>query len=255
MSTMTRKKKIYEGKAKIIYEGDSATTVVQHFKDDITAFNSKKREILKGKGALTNLLSEHFMTGLESVGIKTHFIKRLNVREQLVKRCEIIPLEVVVRNLVAGSMAKRLKIPEGTHLPFPLVEFYFKNDDLGDPLVTESHAVAFNWASLEELNEIKKLALQTNRFLSKRLVSVNIRLVDFKIEIGRVLGKKEKSLVIADEISPDSCRLWEFNTGKKLDKDIFRQNLGNVMDGYADLASRLGLIDNTFTDFGVNYED
>ena len=239
---MARGKKIYEGKAKTLYQGTVPGTLIQYFKDDATAYNAKKHEIISGKGVLNNRLSEFFMTGLNNIGIPTHFIKRLNMREQLIKSVEIIPLEVVVRNYAAGSMSKRLAIKEGTRLPRPIVEFYYKDDSLNDPIVTEEHAVAFNWASQLELDEMVTLALRVNDFLSGVMLAAGIRLVDFKIEIGRIFEPEFSGLVIADEISPDSCRLWDIKTGNKLDKDVFRKDIGNLKDAYTEVAERLGII-------------
>jgi phosphoribosylaminoimidazole-succinocarboxamide synthase len=239
---MARGKKIYEGKAKTLYQGTIPGTLIQYFKDDATAYNAKKHAIISGKGVLNNRLSEFFMAGLNNIGIPTHFIKRLNMREQLVKSVEIIPLEVVVRNYAAGSMSERLAIKEGTRLPRPIVEFYYKNDNLNDPIVTEEHAVAFNWASQLELDEMVTLALRVNDFLSGVMLTAGIRLIDFKIEIGRVFESEFSGLVIADEISPDSCRLWDIKTGNKLDKDVFRKDIGNLKDAYTEVAERLGII-------------
>lgn len=239
---MARGAKIYEGKAKILYEGPEPGTIIQYFKDDATAFNAEKRDIIDGKGALNNRICEHIMLGLQAVGIPTHFIRRVNMREQLVRQVEIIPLEVIVRNVAAGTMSKRLGIEEGTPLPRPLVEFSYKNDDLGDPLVAEEHIMALNWASQQDLDEIIPLALRVNDFLSGLMHGVGIRLVDFKIEIGRIFEGDFMRLVIADEISPDSCRLWDIETGQKLDKDVFRRDLGNLTDAYAEVARRLNLL-------------
>ena len=239
---MARRKKIYEGKAKILYEGPEPGTIVQYFKDDTTAFNAQKKEVIEGKGVLNNRLSELFMTGLSQIGVPTHFIKSLNMREQLVRNCEIIPLEIIVRNFAAGTISARLGIDEGTQLPRPIVEYCYKDDSLGDPLVTEEHIAAFGWASQQEMDDILNLALRVNDFLSGMMLAVGIRLIDFKIEIGRVYGGDFMRLVVADEISPDSCRLWDIDTGQKLDKDVFRQNLGNLTDAYTEVASRLGLM-------------
>ena len=241
---MARRQKIYEGKAKILYKGSDPKTLIQYFKDDVTAFNAKKTEVIEGKGVLNNILSEHFMKGLSSIGVPNHFIQRLNMREQLVKSCEIIPLEVVVRNLAAGTMSKRLGLEEGTVLSRPIVEFYYKNDQLNDPLVTEEHVIGFNWATQVELEEIILIALRVNDFISGMMHSVNIKLVDFKIEIGRYFEDELGKLIIADEISPDSCRLWDNLSGQKLDKDIFRQGLGNLIDGYREVAKRFGVLPN-----------
>ncbi len=239
---MARRKKIYEGKAKILYEGPEPGTLVQYFKDDATAFNAEKRAVIEGKGVLNNRLSEYFMTGLNGIGVPTHFIRRLNMREQLVRAVEIIPLEVVVRNIAAGSIAKRLGIDEGTPLPRPIVEFYYKDDALGDPIVAEEHILAFGWASHQDLDDMVALALRVNDFLSGVMMAVNIKLVDFKIEIGRVYDGDYQRLILADEISPDSCRLWDVQTGRKLDKDVFRRDLGDLADAYTEVASRLGLM-------------
>mgnify|MGYP000002862213 CR=1 FL=1 len=239
---MARRKKVYEGKAKILYEGPEPGTLVQYFKDDATAFNAEKRATIEGKGVLNNRLSEFFMTGLNAIGVPTHFIRRLNMREQLIRAVEIIPLEVVVRNVAAGSISKRLGIEEGTALPRPIVEFYFKNDELGDPLVSEEHIIAFGWASQQDMDDMVSLALRVNDFLSGLMLGVGIKLVDFKIEIGRVWDGDYMRLIVADEISPDSCRLWDIDTGKKLDKDVFRRDLGNLADAYTEVARRLGVM-------------
>ena len=239
---MARRKKIYEGKAKILYEGPEPGTIVQYFKDDATAFNAEKKDVIDGKGVLNNRLSEFFMTGLSSIGVPNHFLKRLNMREQLVRSCEIIPLEVIVRNYAAGSMSQRLGIEEGTQLPRPIIEYCLKNDELGDPLVSEEHIAAFGWASPQDMDDILSLALRVNDYLSGVMYAVGIRLVDFKIEIGRVYEGDFQRLVVADEISPDSCRLWDLETGRKLDKDVFRRDLGSLTDAYAEVARRLGVM-------------
>ena len=243
---MARRTKIYEGKAKVLYEGPEPGTIVQYFKDDATAFNAEKKDVIDGKGVLNNRLSEFFMNGLQAIGIPTHFIKRLNMREQLVRKCEIIPLEVIVRNYAAGSISKRLGIEEGTQMPRPIVEYCYKDDSLGDPLVTEEHIAAFGWASQQDMEDILSLALRVNDFMSGLMLGVGIRLVDFKIEIGRVYESDDyQRLVIADEISPDSCRLWDIETGRKLDKDVFRRDLGNLTDAYSEVARRLGVLPKT----------
>jgi len=239
---MARRKKVYEGKAKILYEGPEPGTLVQYFKDDATAFNAEKKDVIDGKGVLNNRLSEFFMTGLNNIGVPTHFMKRLNMREQLIRAVEIIPLEVVVRNVAAGSISKRLGIEEGTPMPRPIVEFYFKNDDLGDPLVSEEHIIAFGWASQQDLDDMVSLGLRVNDFLSGLMLGVGIKLVDFKIEIGRIWDGDYMRLIVADEISPDSCRLWDMETGQKLDKDVFRRDLGNLADAYTEVARRLGIM-------------
>ncbi|WP_340242480.1 MULTISPECIES: phosphoribosylaminoimidazolesuccinocarboxamide synthase [unclassified Roseobacter] len=239
---MARRKKIYEGKAKILYEGPEPGTLVQYFKDDATAFNAEKRATIDGKGVLNNRLSEFFMSGLNAIGVPTHFIRRLNMREQLIRSVEIIPLEVVIRNVAAGSISKRLGIEEGTALPRPIVEFYYKDDALGDPLVAEEHVIAFGWASQQDLDDMVALGLRVNDFLSGLMMGVGIKLVDFKIEIGRIWEGDYMRLIVADEISPDSCRLWDMKTGQKLDKDVFRRDLGDLADAYTEVAKRLGVL-------------
>jgi phosphoribosylaminoimidazole-succinocarboxamide synthase len=239
---MARRTKIYEGKAKILYEGPEPGTIVQYFKDDATAFNAEKKAVIEGKGALNNRLSEFFMTGLNEIGVPTHFIKRLNMREQLVRSCEIIPLEIIVRNFAAGSFSKRLGIEEGKRLPRPIVEYCYKDDSLGDPLVTEEHIAAFGWASQQDMDDTLSMALRVNDFLSGLMLGVGIRLIDFKIEIGRIYEDDFHRLVVADEISPDSCRLWDLKTGQKLDKDVFRRDLGSLASAYTEVAERFGVI-------------
>ena len=239
---MARRKKIYEGKAKILYEGPEPGTIVQYFKDDATAFNAQKKDVIEGKGVLNNRLSEFFMNGLNTIGVPTHFIKRLNMREQLCRSCEIIPLEVIVRNFAAGSLAKRLGLEEGTPLPRPVVEYCYKDDKLGDPLVTEEHIAAFGWASQQDMDDILSLALRVNDFLAGVMYGVGIKLIDFKIEVGRVYEGDFQRLIVADEISPDSCRLWDIKTGQRLDKDVFRRDLGSLTDAYTEVATRLGVM-------------
>jgi phosphoribosylaminoimidazole-succinocarboxamide synthase len=240
---MSRRKKIYEGKAKILYEGPEPGTIVQHFKDDATAFNNQKKATLEGKGVLNNRISEFIMEHLNRMGVPTHFIKRLNMREQLVREVEIIPLEVVVRNVAAGSIATRFGLPEGEPLPRSIVEFYFKDDALQDPLVSEEHITAFNWATTQELDDMIALALRINDFVSGLFAGAGIRLIDFKVEFGRLYDQNDMSrIVLADEISPDSCRLWDMTTNEKMDKDRFRRDLGNVTEAYAEVARRLGIM-------------
>ncbi len=244
---MARRTKVYEGKAKILYEGPEPGTYVQYFKDDATAYNAQKRDVIEGKGVLNNRLSEFFMTGLNEIGVPTHFIRRLNMREQLIRAVEMIPIEVVVRNIAAGSISKRLGIEEGTPLPRPIVEFYYKNDALGDPLVSEEHVLAFGWATHQDLDDMVALALRVNDFLSGVMMGVGIKLVDFKIEIGRAFDGDFQRLIVADEISPDSCRLWDAKTGQKLDKDVFRRDLGNLSEAYTEVARRLGVMPSNAT--------
>ena len=244
---MARRTKIYEGNAKILYEGPEPGTIVQYFKDDSAAVGAGKQAVIEGKGVLNNRLSEFFMTGLNNIGVPTHFIKRINMREQLVRQAEIIPLEIVVRNYAAGSFSKRLGIEEGTQLPRPIVEYHYKNNDLGDPLVTEEHIAAFVWAGQQDMEDILSLSLRVNDFMSGVMMAVGIRLLDFKIEVGRVYDGDFQRLIIADEISPDSCRLWDMETGQKLDKDVFRRDLGSLADAYTEVARRLGVMPKTST--------
>ena len=239
---MSRRKMIYEGKAKILYEGPEPGTIVQYFKDDATAFNAQKKATLEGQGVLNNRISEYIMLGLGRIGIPTHFIKRLNMREQLVRQVDIIPLEVVVRNVAAGSISKRLGIEEGEQLPRSIVEYYYKKDELGDPMVSEEHITAFNWASTQEIDDMMAMALRINDFLSGLFSAAGIRLVDFKLEFGRYYEGDMVRTVLADEISPDSCRLWDMDSNEKMDKDRFRQDLGNVTEAYAEVAKRLGIM-------------
>jgi len=239
---MARRRLVYEGKAKILYEGPEPGTLIQYFKDDATAFNAEKHDVIEGKGVLNNRISEHIMSALNSIGVPTHFIRRLNMREQLIRSVEIIPLEVVVRNVAAGSLSKRLGIEEGQPLPRPVIEFYYKDDALGDPLVTEEHIIAFNWANQQDLDDIVALALRVNDFISGLFLGVGIKLIDFKIECGRIWEGDFQRIIVADEISPDSCRLWDVKTGQKLDKDVFRRDLGSLTDAYAEVAHRLGIM-------------
>ena len=239
---MARRRMVYEGKAKILYEGPEPGTLIQYFKDDATAFNAQKKDVIDGKGVLNNRICEHIMTALTGIGVPNHFIRRVNMREQLIRACEIIPLEIIVRNVAAGSLSKRLGIEEGTPLPRPIIEFCYKDDALGDPMVTEEHIIAFNWASQQDIDDIIALALRVNDFLSGLFLGVGIKLVDFKMECGRIYEGDFQRIIVADEISPDSCRLWDIKTGQKLDKDVFRRDLGSLSDAYSEVARRLGIL-------------
>ena len=239
---MNKGKKLYEGKAKIIYEGPEKATAIQHFKDDATAFNNQKKSTVEGKGVLNNRISEHILKNINQIGIKTHLIKRLNMREQLVRLVEIIPLEFIVRNIASGSLTKKLGIADGTILSKPLIEYSYKNDDLGDPLVAKEHILEFKWATEKELEIVKKYCLRINDFMQGMFRGVGIKLVDFKLEFGRVNIDNKIEILLADEISPDTCRLWDVVSEKKLDKDRFRKDLGNVMQAYQEVARRLGII-------------
>tara|TARA_B100001245_G_C22822795_1_gene395929 strand:- start:190 stop:975 length:786 start_codon:yes stop_codon:yes gene_type:complete len=238
---MNKGKKLYEGKAKIIYEGLEKGTAIQHFKDDATAFNNQKKSSVEGKGVLNNRISEHILQNLNQIGIKTHLIKRLNMREQLVHLVEIIPIEFIVRNIATGSLTKRLSVTDGTVLKEPLIEYCYKNDELGDPLVAIEHIKAFNWASLTEIDAINPILLRVNDFLSGMFRGVGIKLVDFKLEFGRLEKDGKTQLLLADEISPDTCRLWDIKNDRKLDKDRFRKDLGNIIEAYQEVARRLGI--------------
>jgi len=239
---MTRRRRIYEGKAKVLFEGPEPGTLVQYFKDDATAFNNQKKGIITGKGVINNRISEYLMTRLGEAGVPTHFLRRLNMREQLVREVEIVPLEVVIRNVAAGSLSKRFGIVEGTPLPRSIIEFYYKSDELGDPMVSEEHITAFGWATPQEIDDIIALSLRINDFLSGLFLGVGLKLVDFKLEFGRHFENEEMRIVLADEISPDSCRLWDIKTNEKLDKDRFRQDLGQVAEAYQEVARRLGIL-------------
>jgi phosphoribosylaminoimidazole-succinocarboxamide synthase len=239
---MSRRRRIYEGKAKVLYEGPEPGTLIQHFKDDATAFNAKKHQVIEGKGVLNNRISEYLFQHLNDIGVPTHFIRRLNMREQLIREVEIIPLEVVVRNVAAGSLSQRLGIEEGTQLPRSIIEFYYKNDALGDPMVSEEHITAFGWATPQEIDDVMALAIRVNDFLSGLFLGVGIRLIDFKMECGRLWENDMMRIVVADEISPDSCRLWDIKSSEKLDKDRFRRDLGGLLEAYTEVAKRLGIM-------------
>ena len=239
---MNKGKKLYEGKAKILYEGPEKGTAIQHFKDDATAYNNQKKATVEGKGVLNNRISEHILNNLNQIGIKTHLMKRLNMREQLVRLVEIIPLEFIVRNIATGSLTKRLGIADGTILSKPLIEYSYKNDELGDPLIAKEHILEFKWATEKELEMINNYCLRINDFMQGMFRAVGIKLVDFKLEFGRVNIDDKKEILLADEISPDTCRLWDGISEKKLDKDRFRKDLGNIIQAYQEVARRLGII-------------
>ena len=230
-------KPIYEGKAKILYNGPQPDTIIQYFKDDATAFNKQKFDVIAGKGLLNNLISSHMMKLIEAQGIPTHFIEQMSDREQLVKRVEIIPLEVIVRNFAAGTLVKRYGLEDRAPLARPLIEFCYKKDELGDPLVTEDHIEIFGWATVPEIQEMKVKALKINQILQDIFGSIGITLADFKIEFGRY----QNTILLADEMSPDNCRLWDQKTGERMDKDRFRLGLGSLTDFYAEVGKRLGL--------------
>lgn len=242
---MARRKQIYEGKAKILYEGPEPGTVIQYFKDNVsaTSVDPDKKGSIAGKGVLNNRISAHLMTKIEALGIPTHFIKQINMREQLVREVEIIPLEVVVRNIAAGGLNRHLGIKEGTVLRRPLVEFYYKNDELNDPIVSDEHIYTFGWADPYELEEIVAMAWRINDFMSGLFAGIGLKLVDFKLEFGRIYGEHgEIYIVLADELSPDNCRLWDMETNERMDKDRYRYDLGDLIEGYQNIARKLGLI-------------
>ena len=237
---MEKGKKLYEGKAKIIYATKDKNQVIQHFKDDATAFNNKKHAIIEGKGILNNKISTYLMEKVKTIGIPTHFINKLNDREQLVHEVEIIPIEVVIRNIAAGSICKRFNLKEGDPLPRPIIEYYYKSDELNDPLISEDHINAFGWSTKDEIQIIHNMSLKINNFLSNLFLEVGIKVVDFKLEFGK-LKNNNNDIVLADELSPDNFRLWDKDTSKKLDKDRFREGLGNLKDAYQEVAKRLGI--------------
>ena len=238
---MNKGKKLYEGKAKILYEGPEKGTAIQHFKDDATAFNNQKKSTVEGKGVLNNRISEHILNNLNQIGIKTHLLKRLNMREQLVRLVEIIPIEFIVRNIATGSLTKRLGIADGTVLSKPLIEYSYKNDELGDPLIAREHIIEFKWANKMDLDLINNYCLRINDFMLGMFRGIGIKLIDFKLEFGRVNTDGKKEIILADEISPDTCRLWDVVSEKKLDKDRFRKDLGNIIQAYQEVARRLGI--------------
>ena len=239
---MKKGKKLYEGKAKILYAAPDKGTAIQHFKDDATAFNNQKRATIEGKGILNNRISEHILSSLNHICIETHLIKRINMREQLIKLVEIIPIEFVVRNIATGSLTNRLGIEDGTVLEKPLIEFCYKNDELNDPLIAWEHISAFDLACAEELDFILPQCLRINDFMQGMFKSVGIKLVDFKLEFGRLNQDGKKNIILADEISPDTCRLWDVTSEEKLDKDRFRKNLGNLFEAYQEVAKRLNIL-------------
>ncbi len=245
---MARRKKVYEGKAKILYEGPEPGTLIQYFKDDGAPTLTEAAPVtVEGKGVLNNRLSEFFMSGLNSIGVPTHFIRRLNMREQLVRMAEIIPLEVVVRNFSAGEIAVKLGIPEGTPLPRPIVEYYYKDERLNSPMVSEEHIIAFGWATQQDLDDVIALALRVNDFMSGVMMGVGIRLADFRIEVGRIWEGDFMRLIVADEISPDSCRLWDLRGLADKGDGAPIAEPGPLADVYSELARRLGVMPSNVT--------
>ncbi|PRD39933.1 UNVERIFIED_CONTAM: purC [Trichonephila clavipes] len=249
---MARRKKVYEGKAKILYEGPEPGTLIQYFKDDAAQSEQAPNQGtdgkgLEGKGVLNNRLSEFFMAGLNAIGVPTHFMRRLNMREQLVRMAEILPVDVVVRNFAAGEISQRLGIPEGTALPRPIVEYYYKDEKLGSPMVAEEHIVAFGWANQQDLDDMVALALRVNDFLSGVMLGVGVRLMDFRIEVGRIWEGDYMRLIVADEISPDNCRLWDLRGLETPDREGQQREPGPLNDVYTELARRLGVLPSNVT--------
>ena len=232
---MEKKEQLYEGKAKKVYATDDPKVVLVDYKDDATAFNGLKKGTILNKGVVNNKVTNFLLQMLEKEGIETHYIKQLSDRETLVKKVEIVPIEVIVRNIAAGSLAKRLGLEEGTPLKSTVLEFCYKNDELGDPMINDYHIAAIGLATKEELEQITKMSLKVNEFLTKYLANLNIELVDFKLEFGRYDGR----IILADEISPDTCRFWDSTTHQKLDKDRFRRDLGGVEEAYEEILMRL----------------
>ena len=238
---MKQKTPLYEGKAKVIFDGPEPGTLIQYFKDDATAFNAQKKDVITGKGVLNNYISEHIMMNIAELGISNHFISRINDREQMIRKLEIIPVEVVVRNVAAGSICTRLGLTEGTVLKNTLVEFCLKNDSLGDPIIAPEHIFTFDWASPDELEFIVEVTLRINDFLTGLFLGIGVKLIDFKLEFGRFEFDGMVEIMLADEISPDNCRLWDIKTNEKMDKDRFRRDLGGLIEAYQEIAHRLGV--------------
>lgn len=233
---MKKTTELYEGKAKKVYATEDENLCIVSYKDDATAFNGEKKGTILGKGAINNRVTNHLMKLLAAQGIPTHFVEQLNDRETVVKKVTIIPLEVIIRNVAAGSFSKRFGVPEGTVLLSPTLEFCLKDDALGDPMVNEYHIIACGWASADDLKRIKELSFKINDFLSDHLSKANIKLVDFKLEFGKTA---DDEIILADEISPDTCRFWDADTNRKLDKDRFRRDLGDVEQAYKEIQKRL----------------
>ncbi|MCE2517335.1 MAG: phosphoribosylaminoimidazolesuccinocarboxamide synthase [Alphaproteobacteria bacterium] len=243
---MSTRQHLYDGKAKTIFAGPDAHHLIQYFKDDATAYNAVKHDVIMGKGILNNLISEHIMGVVAKAGVDTHFVERLNEREQLIRKVEIVPVEVVVRNIASGSLVKRLSgdcipVKDGDTLPAPLLEYYLKEDALNDPIIAAKHITTFGLASADELARINSMTATVNTVLTEMFMAIGIRLIDFKLEFGRLPPELGGEIILADEISPDNCRLWDVETGEKKDKDRFRQDLGGLIEAYTDIASRFGL--------------
>ncbi len=239
---MNKRRRIFEGRGKVLFEGPEPGTLVQYFKDDAVVSGTQKRGTITGKGVLNNRISEYLMSRLNEIGVPTHFMRRLNMREQLIRQLEIIPIIVVVRNIAAGHFAKRLGLTEGSQLPRSIVELYLKEPKLDNPMISEEHITAFGWAHPSEIDEILSLSLRINDYLSGLFLGIGLKLVDFKLEFGRFWDHDELRIVLADEISPDNCRLWDVRTNEKMDKDRFSEDLGRVEEAYQEVARRLGIL-------------
>ncbi len=233
---MEKGKMLYEGKAKKMFTTEDDNVLLIEYKNSLTAFNAQKKAEMEGKGVLNNLISSTIFKFLTENQIPNHFLEKIDDNHQTVRRVEIVPVEVVTRNITTGTLCKRLGVEEGMKLPYPLVELYFKNDELGDPIITEDHAILFKWSSKEELDQIKEITLKVNSLLSDYFKELGIILVDFKLEFGR---DSEGNLILADEVSPDTCRFWDIKSGEKLDKDRFRKDLGNVLGAYEEIWKRI----------------
>ncbi len=243
---MNRRKPLYEGKVKTIYEGPEPGTLIQYFKDEATMGEERENSTVSGKGVLNNRISAHIMSKIEMVGVPTHFIRSLNMREQLVRQVDVVPIEVVVRNVASGDISKRLGIEEGAFFSQPLIEFYYKNDKLNDPLISEQHIFSFGWSDPFELEEIVFQSLRINDFLSGLFSAIGLKLIDFKVEFGRLYGEHDELyIILADEISPDNCTLWDSKTGKHMGKDISQDSSAELVEAYQEIAKRLGLIPQT----------
>jgi phosphoribosylaminoimidazole-succinocarboxamide synthase len=239
---MARRRQIFEGQAKILFEGPEPGTLVQYFKDDVTTLNVKSRGVITGKGVLNNRISEYLLTRLGEIGVATYFVRRLNMREQLVREVEPIPIEVIMRNIAAGSFARRFGMAEGTPLPRSIVEYYYKSDELEHPMISEEHITAFGWATPQEIDEMMSLALRINDFLSGLFLGIGMRLMDLKIEFGRLWEDEQVRMVLADEVCPDSCRLWDLRTNQRLDQKRHSGDFGDLADAYQEVARRLGIL-------------
>ncbi|MFO1119990.1 MAG: phosphoribosylaminoimidazolesuccinocarboxamide synthase [Rhodospirillales bacterium] len=239
---MPRRRQIFEGKAKILYEGPEPGTLVQYFKDESNGLNAKSKGVITGKGVLNNRISEYLMMRLGEIGVPTHFVRRLNMREQLVREVEMLPLEIVVRNFAAGTFADIFRMSEGTPLPRSIVEYYYKSNDLNNPMVSEEHITAFGWATPQDLDEVMSLSLRINDFLSGLFLGIGMRLMDLTIEFGRLWEDDQVRIVLADEICPDSCRLWDIRTNQRLEREGPEGDFSKLADAYQEVARRLGIL-------------